>query len=185
MNDNEPLREDYVENDSCDTTEDIASLRERLEAAEQQARSYMMNWQRTQADLENYKRRAQIERREATDLAHSTLVARLLAALDDLDRAFSRPPAEMRKASWTEGARMSYEKLKSALEAEGIKPIEALGQPFDPRYHQAVMRQPGEEGIVLEEVQKGYTLNDRVIRPSMVVVGTQELSEDDNEEDTQ
>lgn len=185
MNDNEPLRDEYVETDSSDTTEDVVSLRQKLEAAEQQAHSYMTNWQRAQADLENYKRRAQMERREATDLAHSTLVSRLLAALDDLDRAFARPPSEMRKASWAEGARMSYDKLKSALEAEGIKPIDSIGQPFDPRYHQAIMRQPGEEGIVLEEVQKGYTLNDRVIRPSMVVVGTQEVPEDDNEEYTQ
>ncbi len=182
MNQNEPLRGDYVEDDSCNTDEEVTVLKQRLEECEEKARSYMANWQRAQADLENYKRRAQLERREATDLSNSTLLSKLLSALDDLERTFSRPSSEMRKASWAEGARMSYMKLKGALESEGIKPIEALGQPFDPRYHQAIMRQPGEEGIVIEEVQKGYTLNDRVIRPSMVVVGTTE-SNNVNEED--
>ncbi len=182
MNENKPQREDHIENDSSDATEDIAALKEQLEAGEERARTYLANWQRTQADLENYKRRAQLERREATDLAHSTLVAKLMSALDDLDRAFSHPASEMRKPEWAEGARMSYEKFKAALESEGFQRIEAVGQPFDPYYHQAIMRKPGEEGIVIEEVQKGYMLNGRVLRPSMVVVGTEQLSDNDYEE---
>jgi molecular chaperone GrpE len=83
----------------------------------------------------------------------------------------------MRKAAWADGAKLSFQKLKGALESEGVQEIEALGQPFDPRFHQAVMRRPGQEDIVLEEVQKGYIMNGRVLRPTMVVVGAQEVNE--------
>jgi molecular chaperone GrpE len=155
----------------------VVEAEERLHAAEEQARTYLANWQRAQADLENYRKRAQQERREATEYANSTLLAKLMSAFDDLERAFSRPVAEMRKAAWADGAKLSFQKLKGALESEGVQEIEALGQPFDPRFHQAVMRRPGQEDIVLEEVQKGYIMNGRVLRPTMVVVGAQEVNE--------
>ena len=174
----EQQRDEFVENASQDTSARLAEAAERVRAAEEQARTYLTNWQRAQADLENYKRRAQQERREALDIANSTLMARLLSALDDIERAFSRPGAEMRKAAWADGARLSFQKLKNALESEGVQSIEALGQPFDPRYHQAIMRRPGQDGIVLEETQKGYIMNGRVLRPSMVVVGAQEDNQD-------
>jgi molecular chaperone GrpE len=122
----------------------VVEAEERLRAAEEQARTYLANWQRAQADLENYRKRAQQERREATEYANSTLLAKLMSAFDDLERAFSRPVAEMRKAAWADGAKLSFQKLKGALESEGVQEIEALGQPFDPRFHQAVMRRtPG------------------------------------------
>jgi len=169
----EASADDVVE----DRAADVVETAQRLRAAEEQARTYLANWQRAQADLENYRKRAQQERREATDYANGALMARLVSAFDDLERAFSRPTTEMRKAAWADGAKLSFQKLKSALESEGVKQIEALGQPFDPRFHQAVMRRPGQEDVVLEEVQKGYIMNGRVLRPSMVVVGTQEINE--------
>ncbi len=165
---------EYVEEGSGETTTTASQLEERLRVAEEQARTYLANWQRTQADLENYRKRAQQERREASDVANSVLMSKLLSALDDLERTFARPAAEMRKAAWADGARLSFLKLKTALEGEGVQQIEAVGQPFDPRFHQAVMRRPGAEGVVLEEMQKGYIMNGRVLRPSMVVVGTEE-----------
>ena len=165
--------DDVVENRPAGVVE----AEERLRAAEEQSRTYLANWQRVQADLENYRKRAQQERREATDYANSALILKLISAFDDLERAFSRPVAEMRKAAWADGAKLSFQKLKGALQSEGVQEIEAVGQPFDPRFHQAVMRRPGQEDIVLEEVQKGYVMNGRVLRPSMVVVGTQEINE--------
>lgn len=154
---------------------------ERIREAQEQARTYLANWQRAQADLENYKKRAQMERRDAMDVANSSLLSRLLGALDDMERAFSRPTSEMRKVAWAEGARLSFQKLKTALAAEGVEQIEAAGKPFDPRFHQAVMRRPGADGMVLEDVQKGYMMHGRVLRPSMVVVGQQEEATTDNE----
>ncbi len=178
----DPQFEIPIDDAQNDTTA-LTAAREQLLAAEEQAHNYLVNWQRTQADFENYKKRAQQERRESMDLANSTLVAKLLSALDDLERAFSRPAAEMKTASWATGARLSFQKLKNALDSEGLQQIDAVGQAFDPRFHQAVMQRPGDEGIVLEEIQKGYTMNGRVLRPSMVVVGSheEEVNEDSEE----
>ena len=157
--------------DESDTSVDDVSLPGQLKEEQEKSRGYLASWQRTQADLENLRRRVQQERAESQNLANSTLVSKLLSAVDDLERAFSRPSSEMRKAAWVEGARMSFGKLKGALESEGLKPIEAAGEPFDPRFHEAVMKKPGADGMVLEEVQKGYVLNGRLLRPSLVVVG--------------
>lgn len=152
----------------------LQGLPEELRDEREKAQSYFANWQRAQADFENYRRRVNQERNEALDLASGVLLRKLLGALDDLDRAFARPPSEMRKKEWVEGARLSFEKLRATLESEGLNPIDALGKPFDPRYHEAVMRRSGDDGIVVEEVRKGYTLNGRVLRPSTVVVGVAE-----------
>ena len=81
-------------------------------------------------------------------------------------------PAHFIRSTWTEGVKLIYNKLKSTLEAQGLAEIKAKGEPFDPHLHEAVMNQEGEEGIVIEETQKGYKFKDRVIRPSLVTVGT-------------
>ncbi|MBN1152418.1 MAG: nucleotide exchange factor GrpE [Dehalococcoidia bacterium] len=168
-----------------DSTEEASNaesdIERQLREAQEQARTYLTNWQRTQADFENYKKRAQLERREAMDIANSSLLTRLLSALDDMERTFSRPTSEMRKVAWVEGARLSFQKFKTALATEGVEQIDATGKPFDPHFHQAVMRRPGEEGMVLEEVQKGYVMNGRVLRPSMVVVGQEEVASEIND----
>jgi molecular chaperone GrpE len=175
--------EEYVLDDQSDdgadsgASEDFESLHAELRAEKEKSKGYLASWQRTQADLENFRRRVQQERGESLDLANSTLVSKLLSAMDDLELAFSRPSGEMRKTAWVEGARISFSKLKGALESEGLRPIEAVGQEFDPRLHEAVMKRPGTDGMVLEEVQKGYVLNGRLLRPSLVVVGEQN---DDN-----
>ncbi len=165
-----------------ETAVTIEELRQQLKMQEEKAQSYLANWQRAQADLENTRKRIQQERMESLSLANSTLVRKLLGALDDLERAFSRPLSEMCEPAWAEGARMSFQALKSALQSEGLEPIDAVGKEFDPRYHEAIMRRPGEEGIVLEEIQKGYTLNGRLLRPSRVVVGTSEDSRHEDQE---
>ena len=173
------LDDDGAEVSQSGTSEDIERLLEQLKAEQEKSRGYYASWQRTQADLENVRKRVQQERGESLDLANSILVTKLLSAMDDLELAFSRPASEMRKAAWIEGARISFAKLKSALLSEGMKPIDAVGQAFDPRLHEAVMKRPGPEGIVLEEIRKGYVLNGRLLRPSLVVVGEEEDNIDD------
>ncbi|MBN1855524.1 MAG: nucleotide exchange factor GrpE [Dehalococcoidia bacterium] len=157
---------------------DTESLKNEIAELREKAQSYLANWQRTQADLDNFRRRVEQERQQSRMLADTSLVRKVLAPLDDLERAFSRPASEMRKASWVEGARVGFDKLKAALASEGLEPIEALGQEFNPRLHEAVMKRVGEEGVVVEEVQKGYTLHSRLLRPSMVVVGVAEEAEE-------
>ena len=98
----------------------------------------------------------------------------LLPVLDDLERAFSSIPPQLAKRPWVDGIRLIEQKLRTSLEAQGLSSIKAVGEPFDPRLHEAMRQDNGKEGIVIEELQKGYTLHDRVIRPTKVVVGNGE-----------
>ena len=173
---------DRTEEQTADREQSLKGSPDELRDEREKALSYLANWQRTQADLENYRRRVRQEQNEALELASGALFSRLLGAVDDLERAFARPSSEMRKRGWVEGAQLSFEKLKAVLESEGLRPIDALGEPFDPRCHEAVMRRSGDEGMVVEEVRKGYTLNGRVLRPSLVVVG---VAEDTDSEERQ
>ena len=98
MSSEEYLLDDESEDGvDADVSYSVASLREQLEAEKERARGYLASWQRTQADLENFRKRVQQERGESLDLANSTLVSKLLNAMDDLELAFSRPSSEMRK----------------------------------------------------------------------------------------
>ena len=96
---------------------------------------------------------------------------RVLPVLDDLERAFAAIPPDLASADWVEGIRLIERKLWAVLELQGLSQIKALGEPFDPNLHEAVRQDKGKEGIVIEEVQKGYRLHDKVIRPSKVIVG--------------
>ena len=102
------------------------------------------------------------------------LIFSLLPILDDLERAFASVPPRLAKLSWLDGVRLIERKLRASLESQGLSEIKVLGEPFDPHLHEAVRQDKGTEGIVIEEVRKGYKLHDRVIRPAMVVVGSGE-----------
>jgi molecular chaperone GrpE len=91
--------------------------------------------------------------------------------MDDLERALASAPDENDETGWTEGIRLIYNKFKATLEGQGLTEIEARGEPFNPHLHEAMMQQDGEEGMVIEELQKGYKFREKVIRPSLVVVG--------------
>jgi molecular chaperone GrpE len=151
--------------------EEIATLKQSLAEAEARAEANLANWQRAQADFINYKRRAEQEKEEISKLANSILVLNLLPSLDDLERAFTSIPERLVKLSWVDGIRLIWRKLQTTLEAQGLSEIKAVGEPFDPHLHEAVRQDKGKEGVVVEEVQKGYKFYDRVIRPSKVVVG--------------
>jgi len=155
--------------------EEPESLEEALAEAKQKVEQYLANWQRTQADFVNYKRRSEQEREEIGKFANNQLILNLLPVLDDLERAFESIPPQVARLKWVEGIRLIERKLQSALEAQGLSQIKALGKPFDPNLHEATMHSKGEEGMVVQELQKGYMLHDRVIRPSMVVVGNGEM----------
>ncbi len=159
------------ETEEFERDEDIEALKQVLAEEKEKSENYLANWQRTQADFINYKKRTEQEKTEMVEFASSTLTLNLLTILDDLDRALASLPAQLTESSWTEGIKLIYNKFKATLEAQGLTEIEAKGEPFDPHFHEAVMGQEGEEGIVIDEIQKGYKFKDKVIRPSMVVVG--------------
>ena len=99
------------------------------------------------------------------------------SVLDDLERAFISIPPDVDQLPWVEGIKLVKRKLHSTLESQGLSPINALGEAFDPYVHEAVRQDKGKEGIVIEEVQRGYKFRDKVIRPSKVVVGNGEGEE--------
>jgi molecular chaperone GrpE len=154
--------------------EEVASLKQALAEETQKAEANLAGWQRAQADFINYKRRSEQEKADIGQYAKGELMLKLLPVLDDLERALAAIPPRQAKLGWVEGVPLIERKLRATLEAEGLEPIKALGEPFDPRFHEAVMQGKGKEGIVVEEIQKGYKLQDRVIRPSRVVVGSGE-----------
>lgn len=159
-----PTRSELVER--------IDGLERELEATKARAEEHLYNWQRSAADFSNYRRRTEEERRAMAQLSNAALIGRLLAVLDDFDRALDNVPADAHE-SWVEGVRLVERKLRSVLEAEGVAPIEAVGQPFDPNLHEAVVHEETNEypdNHVIDEVQRGYRLHDRVIRPSLVRV---------------
>jgi molecular chaperone GrpE len=149
------------------------ALQQRLEQAEKEAQEYKDQWLRAVADFKNYKRRTDIERGELIKSASSSLILKLLPIIDDFERAAASVPPEIATHPWWEGTKLIEQKLRTILESEGVTAIEAEGTDFDPNWHEAVMYEEasGQDGKVTAELQKGYRLNDRVLRPSMVKVG--------------
>jgi molecular chaperone GrpE len=170
----EPEPEQEPTDEVAEVSEDIESLKQALAEERAKAETNLAGWQRAQADYINYKRRSEQEKEEVSQFANAILVLNLLPILDDWERALAAIPDDQADISWVEGIRLIERKLRGVLEAQGLSPIEAVGQPFDPNLHEATMQGKGKEGIVIEELQKGYKFRERVIRPSKVVVGNGE-----------
>ena len=150
-------------------------LEAELAAAQAKAAEYLDGWQRARADLANYRRRSEAERSTLTATANARLLTRLLPVLDDFERAFETLPADLRNLTWIQGMGHIYRKLQVVVESEGATPIEAVGKPFDPKVHEAILQEESHEhpeGVVCGEFQRGYMLADRVLRPSLVKVSS-------------
>jgi molecular chaperone GrpE len=153
--------------------ERIEHLERELEESAQREAEHRNNWHRSAADFANYKRRTEEERASLGRFSNAVLIGKLLSVLDDFDRALESVPEEDAGTAWVEGIQHVERKLRSVLESEGVTHIEAVGQPFDPNLHEAVVHEdtadhPDNE--VIGELQRGYRLHDRVIRPSLVRV---------------
>ena len=157
--------------------EDVEKLSQALAEEKAKAEGYLANWQRAQADYINYKQHSEQEKDEMRKFANSAFALNLLPILDDLERAFASLPPDSEAPSWLEGFTFIERKLRANLEAQGLSPIKALGEQFDPHLHEAIRQDKGKDGIIIEELQKGYKFHDRVIRPSRIVVGSGEESE--------
>ncbi len=179
----EKLSNDEAVEVGVEPTEDVETLEQSFTEEKEKAEKYLANWQRNQADFSNYKKRVEQEREELVKFANSSLILNLLPIIDDMERAFVSLPKQLAKFSWVDGIRLSYSKLRATLEAQGLSEIKAKGEQFDPHLHEAVARQEGEEGMVVEEIQKGYKLKDKVIRPSMVIVGEGKKTEQAEKEE--
>ena len=156
------------------------SLKAQLQEAIERANRLEASWQRSQADLANYRKQTEREREEQAALASAVLVKDLLSILDDLDRALGSVAEQLRSYTWVDGVWLIQRKLEAILKAHGLEEVPALGQSLDPLLHQAVGEAEGAPGKVVSVVQKGYTVGGRLLRSSLVVVG-QETSEPPSE----
>jgi len=130
-------------------------------------------WLRAEAELQNYRRRAAREREEARRNAEESVMLEVIAALDDLDRALATARESGAPESWAEGVRMVTSRLVDYLARQGVTPLDPLGQPFDPAFHEAVleMEAPGvPPGHVTQVILKGWRRADRALRAARVVV---------------
>ena len=147
-----------------------AELSERLEQVEAERDEYLADLKRVAAEFENYRKRAVRDQESLVARAHERLVKELLPVLDDLERALEAA-AEHEEAKLEEGVRLVHRELRDALAKEGLVEIETNGS-FDPHVHEALLTQPSaeDEGSIIEVIQKGYRLGDRVVRPARVVI---------------
>jgi molecular chaperone GrpE len=147
---------------------------QRLQEQEQVAAENHDKFLRTLADFDNYRRRTKQEMEDAGRYANQKLVTDLLPVLDNFERALQHTEENGGGEAVREGVLLIHKQLFDTLARHGVEPIEAVGKPFDPQYHEAIMRvepAPGEEpGTVTEELRKGYTLHGRVLRASLVKV---------------
>ena len=153
--------------------ERIQQLERELQESTTREAEHRNNWHRSAADFANYKRRTEEERATLVRFSNSMLIGKLLGVLDDFDRALESVPAEEADDAWVEGIRLVERKLRSVLESEGVTAIESVGEPFDPNLHEAVVHEETADypdNHVIGELQRGYRLHDRVIRPSLVRV---------------
>ena len=152
-----------------EVSKEIDVLKKQLDEALSQSAEYKDGWQRAVADFTNYKRRVETERVQMYQMAVGDVVKRYLPILDDIERALRDKPGD----PWADGIELVYRKLQSTLEASGLKRMEAEGQMFDPNFHEAISQEPSDShecGQIIEVVQQGYMLGERVIRPAMVRV---------------
>ncbi|MEO6578085.1 MAG: nucleotide exchange factor GrpE [Candidatus Limnocylindria bacterium] len=152
--------------------ERIELLERELEEARRSDAEHQNNWHRSAADFANFKRRTDEERATLTQFSNAVLIGKLLGVLDDFDRALENVPPDASDA-WIAGVQLTERKLRGVLEAEGVTAIEAVGETFDPNLHEAVVHEETADhpdNQVIGELQRGYRLHDRIIRPSLVRV---------------
>ena len=153
--------------------EEIKQLAQDLQEAQNKSKEYFEGWQRERADFANYKRRIERDQQVMSQNITADIVKKYLTALDDLERALKNRPVEESASAWANGIELIQRKMQTILEAEGVRRIPAEAEDFDPSRHEAISYEENPEfegGQIIEVVQQGYTLGDRVIRPALVRV---------------
>lgn len=173
----EPVVEEVVEDTVDDTarTESQDAVQTDANAAEAKVQEFQEKFMRLQADFSNYKKRSSAERLQVAAAIKGELISTLLPVMDNFERALNVPQEKQSEEvrPFIEGYEMIYKQLAGVLEKAGVRKIEALDKPFDPNYHQAVMRVPAEgvaNDTIVEVLQDGYLLGDKTLRPAMVKV---------------
>jgi molecular chaperone GrpE len=153
----------------------VTELRQQLEDAQAEAAENLDGWQRAKAEFINYKKRNEREQSQMFENASARVIKRFLDVLDDLDRALQNAPEEGEAAEWAAGIDLIYRKLVSVLESEGVTAMEVEGEMFDPNLHEAIAQEESpdhESGQIIEVIQKGYLIGERVLRAALVRVAS-------------
>lgn len=171
------VSEEHLEQVPSDEIEAIEKNFEELQseigALRAQTDEYLDGWQRSRAEFANYKKRVKREKEEMRAQVTGEILTHYLGVIDDIERALKDRPVESESNAWAEGIELIFIKLKAILESEGVEPIVAEGKIFDPNFHEAVTYEENDDhrdGEVIEVIQTGYKLGDRVLRPAMVRV---------------
>ena len=154
----------------------------KLGETEEEARSNYDLYMRTYAEMENIKKRGAKEREELAKYANESIIKEILPVIDSLEKAIAHAKDDQNSSALAEGLELTRDGLMKTLEKAGLEEVEAMGKPFDPNFHEAVSQQKDDTvapGHVMIELQKGYVLNGRLIRPSTVVISS---GKDTNEE---
>jgi molecular chaperone GrpE len=154
---------------------DVTALQAELAQAQAQASEYLDGWQRARAEFANYKRRVEAERDDIRCRSNEALLLKLLPIVDDFERALEALPPELAENPWINGVTMILNKLKAFLESENVTAVTAVGQAFDPQWHEAMLQEETSDhpdGTVLMELRRGYRLGDRMLRPALVKVAS-------------
>jgi molecular chaperone GrpE len=166
-----------VEAEQADAVDAGASLEQQQDAQlaelKRQAEDNYNNFLRTQADFDNFRRRSRQEKEEFAKYASMKLIEQMLPIIDNMERALAASKDNKDYDALVKGVEMTFRQLDQLLAEEGLKPVDAVGQPFDPEFHQAIAQVESDEhgeGVVVEQLQKGYLLKDKLLRPAMVKV---------------
>lgn len=167
-------KNDSNKEDKAETVDPLKEMEEKLEPMEQEAKENYDRLLRTSAEFENYQKRAAREMNDFRKFANESFVKAMLPVVDNLDRAIESSNNDKHAdTSVLEGVKMTVKEILKVFEQYNVKPFESLGKTFDPSLHQAVMQEETEEhpeNSVVQELQKGYMMHDRLLRPAMVVV---------------
>ena len=147
--------------------------KEKKDPKDQQIEDLTDRVRRTMAEFDNFRKRTEKEKSAMYEIGARDIVERILPVIDNVERGLATVPEEAKGSPFAEGMEMIYKQLLKTLEEAGVKPIEAVGQPFDPNFHNAVMHIEDDslgENVVAQELQKGYLYRDTVVRHSMVQV---------------
>lgn len=162
------------------THEEIESLHKQLEALQSERDDLFGKLQRVSADYANFQKRTARQVAESIAYEKEHLIKTLLPTLDNFDHTFEKSQAAESVEAVLAGIRIVYDQMLDTLRSHGVEVVEAMGQPFDPSRHEAMMRREDpdrEDNTILEEFQKGYALNGRVVRPSKVIVNKRACAE--------
>lgn len=167
--------EEALDNDEIPLDEKLELIKAAWEASEAKALEYLDGWQRAKAEFINYKKRVNRDRDQYNKDAVGKVVKNYLPVLDDLERALKDKPNDDQAVAWADGIELVYRKLAAILENDGVTRIEADGAMFDPNLHEAVAQLDSpnhESGQIVDVIQTGYMIGERVLRPARVCIAT-------------